>query len=157
MMEEPGGRGSQTWTFLEATALNCYGFLCFLAPKCFERMHTYMSTSLCVPCVYRCESWTIKMAFACSVISIMSKSLRPQWTVAHQAPLSMGFSRQEFWSGLPCLLQGIFLTCGYYSQPDSGIVILCDVQFPCKDGLAPAHLSPASFYVVQERKSSSMH
>ena len=23
------------------------------------------------------------------------------WTVAHQAPLSMGFSRQEFWSGLP--------------------------------------------------------
>ena len=22
-------------------------------------------------------------------------------TVAHQAPLSMGFSRQEFWSGLP--------------------------------------------------------
>ena len=24
------------------------------------------------------------------------------WTVAHQAPLSMGFSRQESWSGLPC-------------------------------------------------------
>ena len=24
------------------------------------------------------------------------------WTVAHQAPLSMGFSRQEHWSGLPC-------------------------------------------------------
>ena len=23
------------------------------------------------------------------------------WTVAHQAPLSMGFSRQECWSGLP--------------------------------------------------------
>ena len=23
------------------------------------------------------------------------------WTVAHQAPLSMGFSRQEYWSGLP--------------------------------------------------------
>ena len=23
------------------------------------------------------------------------------WTVAHQAPLSMGFSRQEHWSGLP--------------------------------------------------------
>ena len=25
-----------------------------------------------------------------------------QWTVAHQAPLSMGFFRQEYWSGLPC-------------------------------------------------------
>ena len=24
------------------------------------------------------------------------------WTVAHQAPLSMGFSRQVNWSGLPC-------------------------------------------------------
>ena len=23
------------------------------------------------------------------------------WTVVHQAPLSMGFSRQEYWSGLP--------------------------------------------------------
>ena len=25
-----------------------------------------------------------------------------RWTVAHQAPPSMGFSRQEYWSGLPC-------------------------------------------------------
>ena len=24
------------------------------------------------------------------------------WTVAHQAPLSMDFSRQEYWCGLPC-------------------------------------------------------
>ena len=24
------------------------------------------------------------------------------WTAAHQAPLSLGFSRQEYWSGLPC-------------------------------------------------------
>ena len=24
------------------------------------------------------------------------------WTVAHQPPLSMGFSGQEYWSGLPC-------------------------------------------------------
>ena len=24
------------------------------------------------------------------------------WTVARKAPLSMGFSRQEYWSGLPC-------------------------------------------------------
>ena len=33
----------------------------------------------------------------------MSDSLRPKphGTVAHQAPLSMGFSRQEYWSGLP--------------------------------------------------------
>ena len=24
------------------------------------------------------------------------------WTVGHRAPLSTGFSRQEYWSGLPC-------------------------------------------------------
>ena len=32
------------------------------------------------------------------------------WTVARQAPLSTDFSRQESWSGLHFLLQGIFLT-----------------------------------------------
>ena len=32
------------------------------------------------------------------------------WAVAHQAPLSMEFSRQEYWSGL--LLQEVFLTQG---------------------------------------------
>ena len=25
-----------------------------------------------------------------------------RWTVAHQAPLSMGFPRQEYWNGLLC-------------------------------------------------------
>ena len=35
------------------------------------------------------------------------------WTVACQAPLSMGFSRQEYWSGLPCPLPG--------DLPDLGI------------------------------------
>ena len=35
------------------------------------------------------------------------------WTVAHQAPLSMGFTRQEYWSGLPCPSPG--------HLPDSGI------------------------------------
>ena len=31
----------------------------------------------------------------------MSDSSAIPWTVAHQAPLSMGFSRQEYWNGLP--------------------------------------------------------
>ena len=31
------------------------------------------------------------------------------WSVAHQAPLSMGFFRQEYWSGLSCPLPGIKL------------------------------------------------
>ena len=35
------------------------------------------------------------------------------WTVAHQAPLSMVFFKQEYWSGLPCLSPG--------ELPDPGI------------------------------------
>ena len=34
------------------------------------------------------------------------------WTVAHQTPLFMGFSRQEYWSGLWALLHGIVPTQG---------------------------------------------
>ena len=33
--------------------------------------------------------------------SVVSNSLQPHGLVAHQAPLSMEFSRQEHWSGLP--------------------------------------------------------
>ena len=42
--------------------------------------------------------------------SIVSDSLRPH---GHQAPLSMEFSRQEYWSGYHSLLQGIFPTQGW--------------------------------------------
>ena len=58
-------------------------------------------------------------------------------TVARQAPLSMGFSRQEYWSGLPCpppgelpdpgvelvslvspiLAGGVFITCDSWEGP----------------------------------------
>ena len=38
-------------------------------------------------------------------------------TVAHQAPLSMGLSRQEYWSGLPCPPLG--------DLPDPGIKPMC--------------------------------
>ena len=41
------------------------------------------------------------------------------WTVAHGTPLSMGFSRQEYWSGCHALLQGIFPTQG------SSLSLLC--------------------------------
>ena len=34
------------------------------------------------------------------------------WTVARQAPLSTGFSRQQYWSGFHFLLQGLFPTQG---------------------------------------------
>ena len=39
------------------------------------------------------------------------------WTLAYQAPLSMGFSRQEYWSGLPFPSPGDLLNPG--SEPGS--------------------------------------
>ena len=38
---------------------------------------------------------------SCVSRSVMSDSFASSWTIANQAPLSMGFSRQEYWSGLP--------------------------------------------------------
>ena len=42
------------------------------------------------------------------IYKVMSDSLETPWTVAHQAPLSMGFPKQEYRSALPFSLQGIF-------------------------------------------------
>ena len=39
------------------------------------------------------------------------------WTVAHQAPLSMGFSGQEYWSGWPCPPPGDLSDPGIKSAP----------------------------------------
>ena len=44
------------------------------------------------------------------------------WTVAHQAHVSLGFSRQGYWSGLPCSLPG--------DLPDPGI--------KCRSPVSPA-------------------
>ena len=53
--------------------------------------------------MYGCESWTIKKHLQFSSVESLSH-VRPfatPWTVAYQAPPSMGFSRQEYWSGVP--------------------------------------------------------
>ena len=42
---------------------------------------------------------------------LLNVTLRAPWTVARQVPLSMGFSRQEYWSGLP------FPTTGDLPEP----------------------------------------
>ena len=37
------------------------------------------------------------------------------WTAAYQAPLSMGFSRQEYWSGVPLWTWGCYInSCGFF-------------------------------------------
>ena len=67
----------------------------------------------------QCRRVLTKWAFDCGIILLLfscqvrSNSLATPWTVAHQSPLSMEFSRQEYWSGLPFLSPG--------DLPDPGI------------------------------------
>ena len=49
----------------------------------------------------RREKLTDVTASAAKVTSVVSDSVLPPQTAAHRAPLSLGFSRQEHWSGLP--------------------------------------------------------
>ena len=53
--------------------------------------HTKMCVCVCV-CVCVC--------------SVVSDSLQPSWTIAHQASLSMEFPRSEYWNRLPFLTPG---------------------------------------------------
>jgi len=54
--------------------------------------------------------WVILCHSLCVCVLSHVWLLASPWTVARQAPLSMGFFRQEHWSELPYLLQGIKLT-----------------------------------------------
>ena len=58
------------------------------------------------------------------------------WIVAHHTPLSMGFSRQKYWSGCHFLLQGIFPTQG------SNLGLLCLLHWPA--GTLPLMLSSSA-------------
>ena len=63
--------------------------------------HTYTHTDTLSPAVFlRLSPSAVLRRF--SHVRFFPTS----WTAAHQAPLSMGFSRQEYWSGLPSLPRG---------------------------------------------------
>ena len=64
--------------------------------------------SSCVSCtgrqiLYHRATWETHGG---GLVAKSCSTLATPWTVARQAPLSMGFSRQEYWSGLPFLSPG---------------------------------------------------
>ena len=65
------------------------------------------------------------------------------WTIAHQAPLSLGFPRQEYWSGLP------FPSPGDLSDP--GIEPMSPALQA--DFLPLSHLGSPSNYLLKTKKS----
>ena len=50
--------------------------------------------------IYKIKFYNDRVAVIVSC-SVLFDSFATPWTIAHQAPLSMGFPRQEYWSGLP--------------------------------------------------------
>ena len=60
------------------------------------------------------SDWTTRMIITVLSHSGVSNSYATLWTVACQAPLSMGFPRQEYWSGLP------FPSPGHLPDPGIG-------------------------------------
>ena len=50
------------------------------------------------PYQYECGTW-LYSSYMCMLGHV--QLFAAPWTVAHQAPLSMEFSREEYWSGLP--------------------------------------------------------
>ena len=60
--------------------------------------------------ILRCSAFfTVQLSHPYSHIQLFATL----WTTSHQAPLSLGFSRHEYWSGLPCSFPG--------DLPDPGI------------------------------------
>ena len=73
-------------------------------------LSTFFSSSISLH--FSLNSSLIKGIIIQSLNQIESKSFATPWTVAHQAPLSVGFPREEYWSGLPFPSPGIFPTQG---------------------------------------------
>ena len=97
------------------------------------------------------------------------------WGIAHQAPLSMGFSRQEYWSGLPCpppgdlpgpgieptsllppaLAGGFFTTSTTGKAPLRSVcVCMCDSHSVMPDSLWP-HSSASRVHWFSRKKYGS--
>ena len=83
------------------------------------------------------------------VTGLVSKScltLVNPWTVACQAPLSMGFSRQEYCNGLPCSPPG--------DHPDPGIEHISLMSPALADGFFTTSTTwEASIYIISKDKA----
>ena len=80
--------------------VSCVTCVCVTCVLC---MHIHpREVCVCVSCVRTFSSLCFSLDMCLNVKSLSHVQLFvTPWTVAYQAPLSMEFSRQEYWSGLP--------------------------------------------------------
>ena len=74
--------------------------------QCCHEQPIHILACFSIVCVFQQSKFLIKMLLCCARLCCAKLfqsclTLPPLWTIAHQAPLSLGFSRQEYWSGLP--------------------------------------------------------
>ena len=79
-------RQKSAWIHPRLSHTHCWGWTCFPKAKSFA-MFSFLGL----------HKWKWKKVKSLSRVRLFATS----WTIAYQAPPSMGFSRQECWSGLP--------------------------------------------------------
>ena len=91
-----------------------------------------------IPCAIQ-EVLVIYSFYICVHVHSVIRFFAISWTVAFQAPLSVGFSRQEYWSGLPFPTSGDLpypgieptsssLTGGFFTVSNSSVCMLTAVS-----------------------------
>ena len=78
----------------------------------------------------------------CAVASVHVRIFATPGTVAHQAALSMGFSRQQYWSGLPCPPPGDLPNPGVKPRSLMSSALAGGFFTTSATWEAPRHLSP---------------
>ena len=80
----------------------------------------------------------------CGLLIQSCLTLLTLWTRAHQAPLSMGFPRQEYWSGLPF--------SSSRDRPSPGPSISCIGRWILSHQGSPHYAEPVFYSIVFEHK-----
>ena len=118
--------------------MQCFYWPCILLSLPYLRVGTWRWLRE-VPhrvCVCACVCVCVRVCVSCSTVSV---SVTP-WAVTCQAPLSMEFSRQEYWNGLLSLLQEIFPSGGL----NLGLVHFRQILYHLSN-----QASPPNFLVTQ--------
>ena len=83
-----------------------WSLLSFIQNSSQLHMHTVIFSPIQFLCILWLKERCVQVQLLLFSHSVMSSSFVTPQTVARQASLSIGFPRQEFWSGLPFLSPG---------------------------------------------------